>query len=128
MVLLFVVGMFAACTGSASGRIVVGWFPPQRRGLAMGIRQMAQPLGVAVAAGTIAVVADHSGIAVALWVPVIAVALAFVVVLAIVLDPPRPSATPRSPRTLTGRTGSWRACTASRCCWWCRSSWCGPTR
>ena len=44
---LFVVGMFAACTGSASGRIVVGWFPPRRRGLAMGIRQMAQPLGVA---------------------------------------------------------------------------------
>ena len=93
VVLLFAVGMFAACTGSASGRIVVGWFPPQRRGLAMGIRQMAQPLGVAVAAGTIAVVADRAGIAVALWVPVVAVTLAFVVVLAIVLDPPRPSAT-----------------------------------
>ena len=42
--------MAAASTSSASGRIVVGWFPPERRGLAMGIRQMAQPLGVAVAA------------------------------------------------------------------------------
>ena len=63
---LFVVGMAAACTGSASGRIVVGWFPPRRRGLAMGIRQMAQPLGVAVAAATIAVTADRVGLEAAL--------------------------------------------------------------
>ncbi len=93
-VVLFVVGMAAACTGSASGRIVVGWFPPRRRGLAMGIRQMAQPLGVAVAAATMAVAADRVGPAAALWIPVVAVTLAFVVVLAIVLDPPRPAATP----------------------------------
>jgi sugar phosphate permease len=93
VVLLFVVGMFAACTGSASGRIVVGWFPPQRRGLAMGIRQMAQPLGVAVAAATIAVAADRASIAAALWVPVVAVSLALVFVAVVVLDPPRPSAT-----------------------------------
>src|SRR6478735_5450750 len=90
---LFVVGMFAACTGSASGRIVVGWFPPQRRGLAMGIRQMAQPLGVAIAAATIAVVAERVDVSAAMWVPVGATALAFVAVLAIVLDPPRPEAT-----------------------------------
>ena len=90
---LFFVGMFAACTGSASGRIVVGWFPPSRRGLAMGIRQMAQPLGVAVAAATIAVVAERVDVSAALWVPVVATALAFVAVLLIVLDPPRPTAT-----------------------------------
>jgi sugar phosphate permease len=93
MVVLFVVGMFAACTGSASGRIVVGWFPPQRRGLAMGIRQMAQPLGVAIAAASIAVVADRASIAAALWIPVVAAALAFVAVLILVIDPPRPEAT-----------------------------------
>jgi len=92
-VVLFVMGMFAASTGSASGRVVVGWFPPQRRGLAMGIRQMAQPLGVAVAAATIAVTADRTGVQAALWIPVVAVALAFGAVLLIVLDPPRPSAT-----------------------------------
>ena len=91
---LFVVGMTAACTGSASGRIVVGWFPPQRRGLAMGIRQMAQPLGLAVAAATIAVTADRSGVQAALWVPVVAVGFAFVTVLVLVRDPPRPTATP----------------------------------
>lgn len=90
---LFVLGTAAACTGSASGRIVVGWFPPRRRGLAMGIRQMAQPLGVAVAAATIAVTAEQVSLRAALWIPVVAVALAFVAVLVLVLDPPRPIAT-----------------------------------
>ena len=90
---LFVTGMFAACTGSASGRIVVGWFPPQRRGLAMGIRQMAQPLGVAVAAATIAVVAERAGVSAALWIPVAATALAGLAVAVLVIDPPRPAPT-----------------------------------
>jgi MFS family permease len=35
---------------AASGRLILGWFAASRRGLAMGIRQSAQPLGVAVAA------------------------------------------------------------------------------
>src|SRR4051795_10478754 len=34
---LFVAGAAAASTGSASGRVVVGWFPARQRGLAMGI-------------------------------------------------------------------------------------------
>ena len=93
VVVLFVVGMFAACTGSASGRIVVGWFPPQRRGLAMGIRQMAQPLGVAIAAATIAVAAERVSVSAALWIPVVATALACVAVLVLVIDPPRPAPT-----------------------------------
>lgn len=91
--LLFLVGMAAASTSSASGRIVVGWFPPRRRGLAMGIRQMAQPLGVAIAAGSIAVTASAAGVRPALWIPVAATGLAFVAVLLVVLDPPRPVAT-----------------------------------
>ena len=91
---LFVVGACAASTSSASGRIVVGWFPPRRRGLAMGIRQMAQPLGVAVAAATMAVTAASHGLQAALWVPVGATAVALAVVLVVVLDPPRPRATP----------------------------------
>src|SRR3954469_25390131 len=93
VVVLFVVGMFAACTGSASGRIVVGWFPPRRRGLAMGIRQMAQPLGVAIAAATIAVVADRMSVSAALWVPVVATGLAGLAVAVLVVDPPRPTPT-----------------------------------
>lgn len=87
---LLLAGAAAASTNAASGRVVVGWFPPHRRGLAMGVRQMAQPVGVGVAAISIAVVADHSGIRAALLVPTVACALAAIVVAAVVLDPPRP--------------------------------------
>jgi sugar phosphate permease len=48
--LLIVAGIGAASTNAASGRVVVGWFSKERRGLAMGIRQSSQPLGVAAAA------------------------------------------------------------------------------
>jgi len=89
-VLLVLGGAAAASTNAASGRVVVGWFPPQRRGLAMGIRQMAQPVGVGVAAVTIAVVASHAGVHAAMWVPTIGCALALIVVAAVVIDPPRP--------------------------------------
>ena len=87
---LFVAGAAAASTGSASGRVVVGWFPPRQRGLAMGIRQTAQPLGVGVAAILIAVIADRHGISTALLVPTVAAGLAALGVAAVVLDPPRP--------------------------------------
>ncbi|WP_310961956.1 MFS transporter [Nocardioides terrisoli] len=88
---LFLAGAAAASTNVASGRVVVGWFPPHRRGLAMGIRQMAQPVGVGVAAVTIAVLAEQHGVSTALWVPAAAAALAVLLVAAVVLDPPRAS-------------------------------------
>ncbi len=87
---LCVAGVGAAATNSASGRVVVGWFPPERRGLAMGIRQTGQPLGVGLAAATVAVLAHHHGIGPALWVPTAAAALSAVLVGLVVLDPPRP--------------------------------------
>jgi MFS family permease len=87
---LFVAGVAAASTGSASGRVVVGWFPPARRGLAMGIRQTAQPVGVGIAAATMAVTADRAGVATALWIPAAACAVAAALVAVVVLDPPRP--------------------------------------
>lgn len=89
---LFAAGAAAASANAASGRVVVGWFPPRRRGLAMGIRQMAQPVGVGIAAISIAVLADRHGIATALLVPTVAAAIAFVVVALVVVDPPRPPA------------------------------------
>jgi len=88
---LFVAGAAAGSTNSASGRVVVGWFPPERRGLAMGIRQTAQPLGVGLAAATIAVLAHEHGIGTALVVPTVACALGLLVVALVVIDPPRPS-------------------------------------
>jgi sugar phosphate permease len=90
-ILIGLAGASAASSNAASGRVVVGWFPPERRGLAMGIRQMAQPVGVGVAAITIAVVAKGHGIHAAIAVPTAAAALAALVVAAVVIDPPRPA-------------------------------------
>ncbi len=86
-------GAASACTNAASGRVVVGWFPPHRRGLAMGVRQMAQPVGVGIAAIGIAVVADRFGVSAAIWLPTALVAVAAVAVALVVLDPPRPERT-----------------------------------
>lgn len=48
--LLFLVGASSASIHAASGRLILGWFGASERGLAMGIRQMGQPLGVGFAA------------------------------------------------------------------------------
>lgn len=90
---LFLGGMAAASSNTASGRLVVGWFPPHQRGLTMGIRQTAQPLGVGLGALVIPRVAEHSGVAAALLFPAVVCAVAAVVSAVGVLDPPRP---PRS--------------------------------
>jgi MFS family permease len=57
---LFVGGMAAASANTAGGSLVSGWFPQNRRGLAMGIRQTAQPLGIALGALVIPLVSDRS--------------------------------------------------------------------
>ena len=57
---LFVGGMAAASCNSAGGRLVSGWFPPEQRGLAMGVRQTAQPLGIALGALVIPELAERS--------------------------------------------------------------------
>jgi MFS family permease len=55
-------GAAAASSNAASGRVVAGWFPRSRRGLAMGIRQMSQPLGVAVTALAVPALASRFGV------------------------------------------------------------------
>ncbi|MCG5433689.1 MFS transporter [Mycobacterium sp. MYCO198283] len=87
---LFVGGMAAASSNSASGRLVVGWFPPGQRGTVMGIRQTAQPLGVGVGALVIPQLAQAHGTSVALLFPAAACAAATVVCALFVVDPPRP--------------------------------------
>ncbi|MBV9514511.1 MAG: MFS transporter, partial [Mycobacteriaceae bacterium] len=89
-VFLLLGGMAAGSSNSASGRLVVGWFPPELRGLAMGIRQTAQPLGVALGALVIPRLAHSHGIGTALLFPAV-VCLASAAVSAVgVTDPPRP--------------------------------------
>jgi sugar phosphate permease len=46
---LLVAGMFGSSSTGASGRAVMGWFAREERGFALGIRQMALPLGGAAA-------------------------------------------------------------------------------
>lgn len=90
----FLVGVGTASLNSASGRLIVGWFPAARRGTAMGIRQTALPLGIGLAAFAEPVLADVHGLAVALIVPSGAALAACLVVLLVIVDPPRPAAAP----------------------------------
>ncbi|WP_065962778.1 MFS transporter [Curtobacterium sp. UCD-KPL2560] len=84
-------GMTSASTNAASGRVVVGWFPKERRGLAMGIRQMSQPLGVTLAAVTVPQLAEGSGIRAALVLPFVLCAVLTVLCAVGIVDPPRPA-------------------------------------
>jgi MFS family permease len=89
-VFLLLGGMAAASSNTASGRLVVGWFPPDKRGLVMGIRQTAQPLGVALGALVIPRLAESHGVSVALLFPAAVCAISAVVCAVAVVDPPRP--------------------------------------
>jgi MFS family permease len=85
---LFLGGMAAASCNAAGGRLVSAWFPQRQRGLAMGIRQTAQPLGIALGALVVPELAERgprSGLMfLALMCTVAAVASALGIV-----DPPR---------------------------------------
>jgi MFS family permease len=89
-VFLFIGGMAAASCNTAGGRLVSAWFPPQQRGLAMGIRQSAQPLGIALGALVIPELSEsgpHRGLMfLAVMCTLAAVASAIGIV-----DPPRKS-------------------------------------
>lgn len=90
-------GMAAASANAASGRVVVGWFPKDRRGLAMGIRQTCQPLGVTIAAVTVPTLASAGGIPAALILPLaLTGVLAFACAIGI-RDPPRAESAPGMP-------------------------------
>ncbi|MGV9411131.1 MFS transporter [Nocardia sp. NPDC003693] len=97
-ILLFLGGMGAASTNGASGRVIVGWFPPDKRGLAMGIRQTAQPLGVGIGALSIPAVAAAHGFSTAILVPAVMAGLAAVACLFGIIDPPRPESTSETGR------------------------------
>ena len=53
VVLLVLFGALGSSINAASGRAVMGWFAADQRGLALGIRQAAVPVGAAVAAATL---------------------------------------------------------------------------
>jgi MFS family permease len=58
---LVVAGVLGASVNAASGRAVMGWFGPEERGLALGIRQTAIPIGGAAAAAGLPWLASAGG-------------------------------------------------------------------
>jgi MFS family permease len=89
-VYLFLGGMATASCNAAGGRLVSAWFLPHQRGLAMGIRQTAQPLGIALGALVVPELSErgpHRGLMfLAVMCTVAAVASAIGII-----DPPRKS-------------------------------------
>ncbi len=89
--LLAVAGAAGASVNAASGRMVMGWFDKDERGVAMGIRQTAQPIGVGIAAAVLPLLAGGYGFRTALLAPAALCLLAAVVVGLLATDPPHPS-------------------------------------
>lgn len=116
-VCLFLGGMAAASSNSASARMVVGWFPPRSRGLAMGIRQTAQPLGVGLGALVIPQIAAAHGVSAALLFPAVLCAVAAALSAVGLQDPPRPARADADPVELAnpyrGSSALWRIHLAS---------------
>ena len=83
---LVAAGAAGASVYAASGRLILGWFAASQRGLAMGIRQSAQPLGVAVAAVSLPSLAAHGLSAGLAFLGVFCLA-AVLLVVAVVRDP-----------------------------------------
>jgi sugar phosphate permease len=86
---LVLAGAAGGSVFAASGRLILGWFARHERGLAMGIRQSAQPLGVAIAAITLPTLGIRGRAAPLLFLAVFCL-VAAVAVLVLVRDPARP--------------------------------------
>ncbi len=86
---LVLAGAAGASVYAASGRLILGWFAAHERGLAMGIRQSAQPLGVAVAALALPSIGQHGQPAALTFLGGFCVTAAALVAVA-VRDPARP--------------------------------------
>jgi sugar phosphate permease len=59
---LTLAGAAGASVNAASGRAVMQWFPPEERGLALGIRQTAIPVGGGIAAIVLPIANDAGGL------------------------------------------------------------------
>lgn len=88
---LALAGAAGASVNSATGRVVAGWFPRSQRGTAMGARQMAQPLGTAIAAVLVPPLAAATGV---LGFFLVTSGLCLAIGIACwlgIVDPPRPA-------------------------------------
>jgi len=86
--LLALAGALGGCVQSASGRAVMSWFGPAERGLALGIRQTAVPLGGAIAAVVLPALASGPGLRSAFLALAVGSGLGAAVGLALLRDAP----------------------------------------
>ena len=86
--LLALSGALGASVNAASGRAVMGWFAEQERGLALGIRQAAVPIGGALAAATLPWLVSAGGTKLALAALGLGFVLGGVLAGALVREPP----------------------------------------
>ncbi len=103
-VLLLTAGAAGAAVNAGSGRIILGWFPANRRGVAMGARQMALPIGLALAAATLPSLAERYGFGRALLLPAFSALAVAVLIAVFVTDPPRPDTDVTTPAGSPYRT------------------------
>ena len=95
---MFVAGLFAAAATSGSGRAVFGWFPRDERGLALGLRQTAVPVGAAAASFSLPALAAATSLDVALMALAGGLVASSVAAALWLRDPPaRRSAAPPAP-------------------------------
>ncbi|MFI9817004.1 MFS transporter [Saccharothrix variisporea] len=85
---LFLSGALGGCVNGASGRAVMGWFPPDKRGFAISLRVAAVPLGGALGAAIMPPLALGAGFR---WVFLFLTAFMLAATIAVVLwldEPP----------------------------------------
>jgi sugar phosphate permease len=85
---LVIAGAACGSVNAASGRAVLGWFPPGERGLAMGLRQTSLPVGAGLAAALLPPLAQARGLDAAFLAMAAAAAVSAVVVVALVREAP----------------------------------------
>jgi sugar phosphate permease len=86
-------GMLGASATGASGRAVMGWFARSERGFALGIRQMALPLGGAIASLTLPTLVDAHGLRAA-FIALAGLSLSAALAAVLLMRDPPPAAAP----------------------------------
>jgi len=109
---LALAGALGGCVQSASGRAVMSWFAPAERGLALGIRQTAVPLGGAIAALLLPALAAGPGLRSAFLALAVGAGLGAFVGLALLRDAPASDLEPQLVRPLRDRR-LWLLCGGS---------------
>jgi sugar phosphate permease len=109
---LVLAGALGGCVQSASGRAVMTWFGPGERGLALGIRQTAVPLGGAVGAVALPAIAEGPGLRAAFLALAVTLEAAALVGVALLREGAADDLAGRVVRPLRDR-GLWLLCGAS---------------